>query len=148
MSQNTSSAETVYDVFLSYAHADAELYGKDLIQSIKQEIQNEIQDVSCRHLVFLDSEALELGDEWEAKIKEKLQECRQDVPDDLLLEVGAVYYDNNKYIDGVLDSFDRIDIECKLDRKGTDSKHYKKKRMRSLGLCRQETDTTNNKHIK
>ena len=76
MSQNTPSVETVYDVFLSYSHADAELYGKDLIQSIKQEIQNEIQEVSCRHLVFLDSEALEVGDEWHAKIMEKLQECR------------------------------------------------------------------------
>ena len=68
--------ETRYDVFLSYSHKDAELYGKDLIQSIKDEIEADLFDITCRRLVFLDSEALNYGDEWHAKIMEKLNECR------------------------------------------------------------------------
>ena len=65
-----------YDVFLSYSHKDAELYGKETVERIKQEIQNELQDVACRPLVFLDTEALNSGDEWHAKIMEKLEECK------------------------------------------------------------------------
>ena len=72
---SADTSEPVYDVFLSYADADADKY-RDLIKSIKEEIQNEIQDYSCHRLVFLDTDALNRGDEWEATIKEKLQECR------------------------------------------------------------------------
>ena len=72
-----------YDVFISYSHADAVFYEqnrrpgeKTLIQTIKDEIQNNLHDITCRRLVFLDSEALGYGDEWHAKIMEKLNECR------------------------------------------------------------------------
>ena len=68
--------EERYDVFLSYSHADAEQYGKETIDKIKQEIQSELNDHVCRPLVFLDGDALKYGDEWQAKIMEKMNECR------------------------------------------------------------------------
>ena len=73
---NGTGKETQYDVFISYSHADAEIYGEKLIQSIKEGIEAELSDIVCRPLVFLDSEALGYGDEWHAKIMEKLNECR------------------------------------------------------------------------
>ena len=65
-----------YDVFISYSHADAKLYGQETIDKIKQEIQAELQDIACRPLVFLDTEALKYGDEWHAKIMGKMDECK------------------------------------------------------------------------
>ena len=73
---DTETPETVYDVFISYSHKDAEIYGADLIRTIKEEIEADLYDIACRRLVFLDSEALGYGDEWQAKIMEKIQECR------------------------------------------------------------------------
>lgn len=67
---------------------------------------------------------------FDAESKLSLKEIlfSADVPNDLMFEVEEIFYDKNKCVDGVLHSFDRIDIECKLDRKGIDSKHYRKKR--------------------
>ena len=65
-----------YDVFLSYSHSDSDKYGPELIQNIKKQIEQDLYDTTCRRLVFLDSEALGYGDEWHAKIMEKLNECR------------------------------------------------------------------------
>ena len=53
-----------------------------------------------------------------------------DVPDDLMFEVEEIFYDKNKFVDGVLQSFDRIDIKCDLDMKSDESRHYRKKRTR------------------
>ncbi|MBO4630673.1 MAG: TIR domain-containing protein, partial [Lentisphaeria bacterium] len=74
-----------YDVFISYSHADAAQCGPEHVQCIKDEIQKDLDEIqkglhdlygiSCRRLVFLDSDALEYGDEWHAKIMEKLNEC-------------------------------------------------------------------------
>ena len=65
-----------YDVFISYAHQDKEKYGQELIPKIKQQIEEDLSKFIGRRLVFLDSEALGYGDEWHAKIMEKLNECR------------------------------------------------------------------------
>ncbi len=65
-----------YDVFISYSHEDARKYGEKAIQFIKDMIEADLHDSVCRPLVFLDSEALGYGDEWHAKIMEKLNECR------------------------------------------------------------------------
>ena len=65
-----------YDVFLSYSHADATEFRQETIDKIKQEIQDELQDVACRPLVFLDAKALQISDEWQAKIMEKMNECK------------------------------------------------------------------------
>ena len=65
-----------YDVFISYSHSDSDKYGPELIQNIKKQIEQDLYDTTCRRLVFLDSEALGYGDEWHAKIMEKLNECR------------------------------------------------------------------------
>jgi hypothetical protein len=65
-----------YDVFISYSHRDKEKYGQELIPKIKQQIENDLSKTIGRSLVFLDSEALGYGDEWHAKIMEKLNECR------------------------------------------------------------------------
>ena len=65
-----------YDVFISYSHEDAKKYGENAIQLIKDMIEADLHDSVCRPLVFLDSEALKFGDEWHAKIMDKLNECR------------------------------------------------------------------------
>ena len=65
-----------YDVFISYSHEDAKKYGENAIQLIKDMIEADLHDSVCRPLVFLDSEALGYGDEWHAKIMDKLNECR------------------------------------------------------------------------
>ena len=65
-----------YDVFLSYSHKDADLYGKETIEKIKLEIQNELQDHAYRPLVFLDTEDLKNNDQWHARIMEKIKECK------------------------------------------------------------------------
>ena len=66
-----------YGVFLSYSHKDAELYGREYIKQIKNAIEECIKEVAGEHrLVFLDTDALNEGDQWHAKIIEKMQECR------------------------------------------------------------------------
>ena len=68
---------TKYDVFISYAHADAQTdAGKKLIASFKDQINAVLQSAAGDNLVFLDSEALEWGDEWSSKIMECLQQCK------------------------------------------------------------------------
>ena len=67
-----------YDVFLSYAHADAQSdEQKRIVRSIKETIDQALQSVvepdSC---VFLDSEALKWGDEWNTKICESIDKAR------------------------------------------------------------------------
>ena len=72
-----SNSEHHYRVFLSYAHADAQTdAGKMLIASFKEQINAALQSAAGKDLVFLDSEALEWGDEWSARITECLQQCK------------------------------------------------------------------------
>ncbi|MBR6587346.1 MAG: toll/interleukin-1 receptor domain-containing protein, partial [Kiritimatiellae bacterium] len=61
-----------YEVFLSYAHKDADKYGRDYIDEIKRQIE---ASLGGEELVFLDADALELGDEWNSKIQECLDKC-------------------------------------------------------------------------
>ena len=66
-----------YDVFISYAHADAKKpEQKALIETIKTRIEEALQSVSAYPFVFLDSEALRMGMEWESKIRESIRSCR------------------------------------------------------------------------
>ena len=69
-----------YDVFISYAHADARTEEqKKLVNEIKSSIEQALKTVSANgddpH-VFLDSEALGWGDEWSAKICRCIENCR------------------------------------------------------------------------
>ena len=120
-----------YDPLLYIVGFTLELRGRNIFLFFREDdILEYVEEKHSVYLLMMDMPFF-FDPESRAVLREIL--FSKDVPDDLLLEVGAVYYDNNKYIDGVLDSFGRIDIECKLDRKGIDSKHYKKKRVRSLG---------------
>jgi len=72
--------EQKYDVFISYAHADAQTEEqKKLVDEIKSSIEQALKTVSASgndpH-VFLDSEALGWGDEWSAKICRCIENCR------------------------------------------------------------------------
>ena len=71
-------SEPRYDVFLSYAHADAYTEEqKKIVITIKMAIEEALKSVvgndSC---VFLDSEALKWGDEWGAKIQKCISNAR------------------------------------------------------------------------
>ena len=71
-------SEPHYDVFLSYAHADAYTEEqKKIVVAIKNAIEEAMKSVagndSC---VFLDSEALKWGDEWGAKIQDCISHAR------------------------------------------------------------------------
>ena len=60
-----------YEVFISYAHADAQTHEqKKIVNLIKTAIEKALQKVlrTKSSLVFLDSDALTWGDEWSAKI--------------------------------------------------------------------------------
>ena len=60
----SKSESKTYDVFISYAHADAETEaGKMMISSIKEQINTALQSVVVIDIVFLDSESLDWGDE-------------------------------------------------------------------------------------
>ena len=66
-------SEQKYDVFISYAHADAQT---DEQKALVNEIKSAIEAALGGHYVFLDSEALVWGDEWSAKIRECIDNCR------------------------------------------------------------------------
>ena len=73
----TESESKTYDVFISYAHADAKTKaGKELIAQFKEQINTALEVVAGEDLVFLDSEALEWGEEWSKNIMECLQRCK------------------------------------------------------------------------
>ena len=58
-----------YLVFLSYSHKDAEIYGHEYILALKHQIE---LSLGGSDVVFLDTEALHLGNEWNSKIKSSL----------------------------------------------------------------------------
>ena len=66
-----------YDVFISYAHADAkDPESRKLVERIKKSIEEALKPVLSHHpFVFLDSEALQWGDEWSAKIASCIKNC-------------------------------------------------------------------------
>ncbi|MBQ7396561.1 MAG: tetratricopeptide repeat protein [Lentisphaeria bacterium] len=62
-----------YEIFLSYAHKDADMYGKEYIDEIKRQIEESLQE---KDIVFLDADALKLGNEWNAKIQDCLEKSK------------------------------------------------------------------------
>jgi len=83
-----SKSTPTYDIFISYAHADAlTAAGKSQVKEIKQSIEDALQrppkgtktktkNTRRESRVFLDSEALKWGCEWNARIRESLQKCK------------------------------------------------------------------------
>ena len=67
------AATMSYEIFLSYAHADAEKYGQDYIDEIKRRIEGSIGE---KDVVFLDTQALGAGDAWNAAIQKSLDESK------------------------------------------------------------------------
>ncbi|MBR6056867.1 MAG: toll/interleukin-1 receptor domain-containing protein, partial [Victivallales bacterium] len=66
-----------YDVFISYAHADADTpERKAVVEAIKTSIEGALKDVLPQRFVFLDSEALQWGVEWSTKIRKCISNCR------------------------------------------------------------------------
>ena len=66
-----------YDVFLSYAHADAVTEeGRAAIEAIKISIEDALKDISPKSSVFLDSMALEWGDVWNEKLRQCIAQCK------------------------------------------------------------------------
>ena len=70
--------EERYDVFLSYSHKDRDKFGMEYILRIKVEIEKSLETIITDHKprVFLDAEALQLGDHWHSKIMESLNQCK------------------------------------------------------------------------
>ena len=70
--------ERNYDVFFSYAHADAQTEEqKKILGAIKETIEEALGGVAGRDsCVFLDSEALRWGDEWSARIRSCIDNAR------------------------------------------------------------------------
>jgi len=69
--------EKNYDVFISYAHADAKTpERKKVIETIKARIEEALATASSDSCVFLDSEALKWGDEWESRIRRSIVKCK------------------------------------------------------------------------
>ena len=60
-----------YQIFLSYSHKDAEKYGVDYITEIKRQIEESIGEN-----VFLDVDALRLGNAWNAEIQGHLDRSK------------------------------------------------------------------------
>ena len=71
-------SEQKYDVFFSYAHADAQTdEQKKILAVLKETIEQALEGVAGRESrVFLDSEALHWGDEWSAKIRSCIDKAR------------------------------------------------------------------------
>ena len=67
-----------YDVFFSYAHADAQTDEQQkILSAIKEAIEQALKDVAGKDsCVFLDSEALRWGDEWSTKIRTCIDNAR------------------------------------------------------------------------
>ena len=67
-----------YDVFLSYSHLDRDNFGKEYILRIKNEIESSLKGLVIGHApkVFLDAEALHLGELWHSKIVASLRQCK------------------------------------------------------------------------
>ena len=66
-----------YDVFISYAHADADgAAGAGMVKQIKEEIEAALRPVSPHPFAFLDSEALKWGMDWNSRITECIANCR------------------------------------------------------------------------
>ncbi len=77
MTDCNNTIKNNYRVFISYAHADAQTNAsKKLIASLKEQINAALQSEAKEDLVFLDSDALDWGDEWSSKIMECLQQCK------------------------------------------------------------------------
>ena len=74
--QGKASEKTGYDVFLSYSHRDGEAYGMEYILRIKEEIEKALEGIVEQPKVFLDAEALQLGDLWHSKIMESINQCK------------------------------------------------------------------------
>ena len=76
----TDNGKDKYDVFISYAHADAQTdKQKRFVDEIKSSIEQALKGVTASgmsHRVFLDSEALGWGDEWNTRIRECIDNCR------------------------------------------------------------------------
>ena len=79
------ASEKIYDVFISYAHADVKdpVTGavdpdkKALIEKIKLAIEEALREEHSDHpFAFLDSEALQWGMEWNARICACIGNCR------------------------------------------------------------------------
>ncbi|MBR4222985.1 MAG: toll/interleukin-1 receptor domain-containing protein, partial [Victivallales bacterium] len=75
-SQGKAPEKTSYDVFLSYSHRDSEVYGIEYILRIKEEIEKAREGIVDQPKVFLDVDALELGDLWHSRIIESLRQCK------------------------------------------------------------------------
>jgi|GEM_PF-2661533 len=71
-------SEQKYDVFFSYAHADAQTdEQKKILAVLKETIEQALEGVAGRESrVFLDSEALRWGDEWSARIRSCIDNAR------------------------------------------------------------------------
>ena len=71
-------SERNYDVFFSYAHADAQTdEQKKILAVLKEAIEQALEGVAGRDsCVFLDSEALRWGDEWSARIRTCIDNAR------------------------------------------------------------------------
>ena len=77
-SKAAAAENTAYDVFLSYSHKDRDEFGMEYILRIKDEIEKALAPIITDHQprVFLDAEALHLGDHWHSKIMESLNQCK------------------------------------------------------------------------
>ena len=74
---NNDEWKKQYDVFISYAHADAEgPAAAEIVKQIKTEIEAALQPVSSHPFAFLDSEALQWGMDWNSRITECISNCR------------------------------------------------------------------------
>ena len=74
---NNDEWKKQYDVFISYAHADAAgPAGAGMVKQIKDEIEAALRPVSPHPFAFLDSEALKWGMDWNSRITECISTCR------------------------------------------------------------------------
>ena len=75
---STEEGGTTYDVFLSYSHRDRDTFGMEYILRIKDEIESSLKGLVVGHApkVFLDAEALHLGELWHSKIMASLRQCK------------------------------------------------------------------------